>query len=114
MGALEAQDFIDGLARRQRPGWEQARELMRVVASAAGARRFDFPLPWDKEAAPAPAPPEAGELEALRRRARAVERRLAAGKGADLDGANGTNGADGANEAAHNLTKQTTNHGTGC
>lgn len=104
MGALEAQDFIDGLARRQRPGWEQARELMRVVASAAGARRFDFPLPWDKETAPAPAPPEAGELEALRRRARAVERRLAAGKGAGNE----------ANEAAHNLTKQTTNHGTGC
>lgn len=87
MGALEAQDYIDGLARRHRPGWEQARELMRVVAAAAGARRFDFPLPWDKEQAAAAPPPDAAELEALRRRARAVEQRMR--KRRDLDEANG-------------------------
>ena len=99
MGALEAQDYIDGLARRHRPGWEQARELMRVVAAAAGARRFDFPLPWDKEQAAAAAPPpSAAELEALRRRARAVEQRMRKLNGAD--GGNGANEANGANGAS--------------
>lgn len=71
MGALEAQDYIEGLGHRYRPGWEQAREVMRVTAAAGGARRFDFPLPWDKERGPRDEADPA-ELERLRAKARAL------------------------------------------
>ena len=71
MGALEAQDYIAGLGHRYRPGWEQAREVMRVTAAAGGARRFDFPLPWDKEGGPRDEADPA-ELERLRAKARAI------------------------------------------
>lgn len=75
MGALEAQDYIEGVARRQRAGWEQAREMMRVTAAVGGSKRFDFPLPWDKEDGPRDEADPA-ELERLRARARAMEKRM--------------------------------------
>lgn len=72
MGARETQDYIDGLARRRRTAWEVGRELMRVVAAAGGCKRFDFPLPWDKDNKPAPEVPDAAELARLKRQAEKI------------------------------------------
>ena len=49
----EAQDFIDGVARRYRAGWEQARLIADVVARVAGNKDgIGLAFPWEDETRP--------------------------------------------------------------
>ena len=77
MGAMETQDYLDGMARRHRTAWEVGREVMRVTAAVGGCKRFDFPLPWDKEKKEeAPHVPDAREMERLRATAARIAGKL--------------------------------------
>lgn len=80
MGAMETQDYLDGMARRHRTAWEVGREVMRVTAAVGGCKRFDFPLPWDKEkqeaARAAAHRPDAREMERLRGTAARIAEKL--------------------------------------
>ncbi|MBQ8191149.1 MAG: hypothetical protein IJZ45_05235 [Bacteroidaceae bacterium] len=76
MGVGEAADFIKGLRRRERSGWEQTRILATTVAKLMGAKDYELELPWDKEREDEDEYEEtsAEELERLREKAREMER----------------------------------------
>ncbi|MCD7721708.1 MAG: hypothetical protein LUI09_05710 [Prevotellaceae bacterium] len=71
----EAADFLDGLARRYRGDWEQARLIADVTARCAGNKqgvRLEFP--WEKEEKlRAQAPPTKAEMEDIRRLSRRIK-----------------------------------------
>ena len=76
MGVGEAADYIKGLRRRERSGWEQTRILATTVAKLMGAKDYELELPWDKEREEEDEDEEtsAEELERLREKAREMER----------------------------------------
>ena len=76
MGVGEAADYIKGLRRRERSGWEQTRILATTVAKLMGAKDYELELPWDKEREDEDEYEEtsAEELERLREKAREMER----------------------------------------
>ena len=70
----EADDYLAGLNRRYRAGWEQARLEADVAARCAGNKDgLQLEFPWDKHtAAPGVTEDERRQMEA---EARALERR---------------------------------------
>ena len=81
MGVGEAADYIKGLRRRERSGWEQTRILATTVAKLMGAKDYELELPWDKEREEEDEDEEtsAEELERLREKAREMERLMNGG-----------------------------------
>lgn len=45
----EAVDYIEGLRRRERQGWERARMIAEIVCKVMTGEGLDMELPWDKE-----------------------------------------------------------------
>ena len=49
MSPAETEDFILGLARRGRGGWEQSAMLARVVHKVLTGKNLDLTFPWQEE-----------------------------------------------------------------
>lgn len=77
MTACEARDYLEGLERRHRQGWEMTRALMGLLCKAFGGGELGMKFPWDKPEGEA----TAEDLARLRRMAKAVERGMKAEKG---------------------------------
>ncbi|MCD8265819.1 MAG: hypothetical protein LUC33_01560 [Prevotellaceae bacterium] len=71
----EAADYLDGLARRYRGDWEQARLIADVTARCAGNKRgVELEFPWEKEDEERKyAPPTPEEMEQIRAISRQIK-----------------------------------------
>lgn len=67
MGPTEAADYVAGMVRRPRQGWEQTRLLCDVVAKLMGAEDgCGIVFPWDEAAKPKTAEEKAAEAERIK------------------------------------------------
>ena len=81
MSPGEARDYVTGMNRRHRQGWEQTRALMGLVCKVLTGETMEMRLPWDDEEREPPTAVEAEEIDRLRSMARDVEKRLNSKKG---------------------------------
>lgn len=49
MSAAEATDYLRGLQRRKRSGWEQARLLANVITQVLCGKETGITFPWEEE-----------------------------------------------------------------
>lgn len=73
MGPGEARDYVEGMNRRKRQDWERTRATMGLVYKVLTGETLDMPFPWDERE---DFLPTAEEAEALRRKAKEMEREL--------------------------------------
>ena len=74
MSPAEAQDYVEGVNRRHRQGWEQTRSLMSLVYQVLTGECLDMEFPWDEDNPRDEIDEE--ELRELRQRAKEMERRM--------------------------------------
>lgn len=74
MSLPEAEDYVAGMCRRHRQGWEQTRSLISAVCQILTGETPDMEFPWDDETPREEISDE--ELTELRARAKEMERRL--------------------------------------
>ena len=77
MTVSEAVCYIKGLNRRHRQDWERTRMLCRLITSVLTGEELDLPFPWDEEEDRKDLTED--ELDALRERARMMEKLMNGG-----------------------------------
>lgn len=69
MSTAEIEDVLQGVARRERAGWEQTRILAGLYYGAKTGEELRWRFPWDEREPE----PTAEEMDELRQRARRME-----------------------------------------
>lgn len=70
MSTAEIEDVLQGVARRERAGWEQTRILAGLYYGAKTGEELRWKFPWDEREQE----PTAEEMDELRLRARKMEK----------------------------------------
>ena len=72
MSVAEAEDYVEGLNRRHRQGWEMTRLMTDVVCRILTGDGVGMRFPWDAN----DDVPDEDELDELRRKAKMIEKEL--------------------------------------